>query len=139
MFCTNCGKEIPAGSTKCVFCDKQKNENEYQSSQKVKLIIDRQKRFVGLLVAIEIRIDGEYVTDLKNGNTYEIDLPYGTHNIEFLFLNHSTTSAGTSWWKETLSHTIDCSQEYKQVYISIAVKAKFTKNVPIILEIKKEK
>ena len=91
MICPRCGKELLESETFCSNCGTPVTNLEEQVTSEMqavsqnygpyKLTLRRPKSFVGCLVAYKIYIDDQKVGKIKNGGTFEIELPAGNHSI----------------------------------------------------------
>ena len=91
MICPRCGKELLESETFCSNCGTPVTNLEEQVTSEMqavsqnygpyKLTLRRPKSFVGCLVAYKIYIDNQKVGKIKNGGTFEIELPAGNHSI----------------------------------------------------------
>ena len=73
-YCTNCGKELPAGSAVCPSCGK---------AAEGKITFFRQGSFAAKAIKTEIIIDGRSEGKLGEKETLSVSLPYGTHSVIF--------------------------------------------------------
>ncbi len=97
--CRTCGAELLEGDMFCGVCGTRVNEKESEPVEEppkhvdvnpdakkekkelYRLTINREKSFVGSLVALKIRIDEKEVGKVKNGATLFTSVPEGSHKI----------------------------------------------------------
>ncbi len=129
MICRNCGKEIQEGSKFCTFCGYKFEEDQVAQPniQNVKLIFTRKSKIVGMAMSMNISIDKNKVAVLKNGQTQEIEVSLGQHEI--------IIDTGVDFTKEV----IDCTSEYSKIYFDIVMKFGLVTGKPSIEAIRKEK
>lgn len=83
QYCRNCGNHISVQNTQINY----QQQNNYtnlsisNNSNKCKLTLRRKKAFVASLVAFEIYIDNVKVGKIKNGQTIEVEITIGNHEI----------------------------------------------------------
>ena len=79
MYCNNCGKEIKDDATFCNNCGNKVVQEENDSY----IIFERKKQFYGVLVPINIYLDGKQVASLKSNETEKVLTSVGNHRIAF--------------------------------------------------------
>jgi hypothetical protein len=82
MFCKHCGKEIPDNSNFCLYCGGALSDNKIEKiikNGKTLVIIKREKIFGWGLYKIKIYMDGNFVRDVKSGNTISFEIENGKH------------------------------------------------------------
>ena len=82
MFCKNCGKEMENGQKFCSACGAG-TSNKTNSSGMLKL--KRSFSMADMACAYKIIIDGNEVSEIKQGKEYSCPLPYGTHTLQIKF------------------------------------------------------
>ena len=86
MFCMKCGKELPDGAEFCAFCGTKiggmrEGVVEAPAEKYYTVVIKREKKTFGMAQVYDLFIDGELVSQLKNGGSFTIELPAGQHNF----------------------------------------------------------
>lgn len=134
MFCTNCGKEIPNSSQFCEYCGKTTQNNNTENttqdkSQSIKLLqvtVKRRKKYTGCLVPMYVYIDNQKVAKLKNGESTQIKVPTGKHQVIVEF------------WNGVSKTEVDFSEKYSKMYLEIGIKMGLFTSKAIITQIKGE-
>lgn len=134
MFCTNCGKEIPESSQFCEYCGKTTQnsnaentmQNKPQSSKLLQVTIQRRKKYTGCAVPMSVYIDNQKVAKLKNGESIQIEVPTGKHQVIVEF------------WNGVSKNEVNFSEEYSKMYLEIGIKMGFFTSKAIITQIKGE-
>lgn len=82
MFCKNCGKELEHEEKFCSSCGTSLN-GKTNSNGVLKL--KRSFSLADMACAYKIIIDGNEVSEIKQGKEFACTLPYGTHTIQIKF------------------------------------------------------
>jgi len=77
MYCTKCGEKVENSASFCTKCG-NKLEN-YQGS----IIFARESQFYGVLIPIDIYLDGEKVASVGAGNEVKVATTIGNHRLAF--------------------------------------------------------
>lgn len=80
MKCEKCGNNITEGEKFCAGCGAK---TEYADLTYGSLIITRKKSIYGCAIPFKIFIDGNLKGRISNGETINLEIPYGTHKISF--------------------------------------------------------
>lgn len=85
MFCRKCGCEIPNDSLFCPKCGAQLDGGSIRPSMQTthKLIIDRRSEVYIANPPIKVLIDGNTRLSVGNGQTVEVELTNGHHEVCF--------------------------------------------------------
>ena len=88
MFCTKCGNHIVDGAKFCSKCGQSTNQaaNNITGNNGVgtfTLTINRAKQWFAVNPAVKIIVDGGAEYKIDNGETLNIPITAGTHNIAF--------------------------------------------------------
>lgn len=79
MYCTKCGAEVDNNSSFCTKCgNKLENYNREGS-----IIFARENQFYGVLIPIDIFLDGEKVASVSAGKEVKVSATIGKHRIAF--------------------------------------------------------
>lgn len=125
MFCTNCGKEISDSSQFCEFCGKS-TQNGIQIPKTIQVTLQRRKRFTGCAIQMSIFIDNQKVAKLKNGESTQIEVPAGKHEVIVEF------------WNGVSKTEVDFSEKYSKMYLEIGIKMGLVTSKAVITQIKGE-
>jgi predicted nucleic acid-binding Zn ribbon protein len=125
MFCTNCGKEIPDSSQFCEYCGKS-TQSKLQSTKKIQVTIQRRKKFTGCAIQMSVFIDNQKVAKLKNGESTQIEVPAGKHQVIVEF------------WNGVSKTEVDFSEKYSKMYLEIGIKMGLVTSKAVITQIKGE-
>ena len=125
MFCTNCGKEIPDSSQFCEYCGKS-TQSKLQSTKNIQVTIQRRKKFTGCAIPMSVFIDNQKVAKLKNGESTQIEVPAGKHQVIVEF------------WNGVSKTEVDFSEKYSKMYLEIGIKMGLVTSKAVITQIKGE-
>jgi hypothetical protein len=86
MFCIKCGKEIPDESNFCLYCGilipgKSINNLIKKNEGKTLVVVNCNKEFGWGLYKVKIFIDGNFIKDVKNGNSVSFEIENGKHIV----------------------------------------------------------
>ena len=113
MFCTNCGKEIPDSSQFCEYCGKS-TQSKPQSTKNIQVTIQRRKRFTGCAIPMSVFIDNQKVAKLKNGESTQIEVPAGKHQVIVEFWNGIFKNVFRNRNKNGISYFKSCNYTNKR-------------------------
>ena len=84
--CPDCGKELNGSCIECPDCgyrfEKTKApELEKKNNSTVKVVVERERAFVGSAIASVVSVDGQQVASVNNGETCSFVVTPGLHNF----------------------------------------------------------
>ncbi len=86
MFCSKCGSEMAASSKFCPKCGHpvgQAANGGVTTGNSYTLTVNRAKQWFAVNPAVKIIIDGNAEYKIENGETLDIPISAGAHNIAF--------------------------------------------------------
>lgn len=90
MKCNHCGQDIPTGMLFCTSCGARIQPAESakvaQDKREYRVVFERLSKFYGMAQSFAVKIDGIEVCRLRNGETKEIRLAKGTHQVVIALL-----------------------------------------------------
>jgi hypothetical protein len=119
MFCLKCGKEIPDESNYCLYCGVLLSGNNANSlvkgsGGKTLLDINCKKEFGWGRYKIKIIMDGNFIKEIKNGDSVSFEIENGKHIIY----------CESSWCKR--SDAIEINANSNVINFSVAFPPAFT-------------
>lgn len=87
MKCNRCGHEIAEGMHFCTQCGARLSQEEPRQTagdkSEYRVVFERKNALYALFQAIVVKVDHAEVCRLKNGETKEVRVARGTHEVEF--------------------------------------------------------
>ena len=109
--CSECGREISDKASSCPNCGAP------VKAAGCVVHFERPKRFTGSAVAGPVFIDGQRVGTASNGCSFDVEVSYGQHSVEF-----ETSTAGSLGMNRSNSNTLDIPAGAKRVDVTIGFK-----------------
>ncbi len=125
MYCPKCGNPNTEESEFCAYCGESMNASNSKGGT-VKVVFVRQKNFVGSLVPMYIHLDKNKVATLKNGESYEMEIPCGVHSVI------------VDMWSATSETQINFTSNYGKIEIMVGIQMGMVTNKANILYIRDE-
>ena len=119
MYCNNCGKEIKDDATFCNNCGNKVVQEENDSY----IIFERKEQFYGVLVPINIYLDGKQVASLKSNETKKVLTNVGNHRIAF------------NLWSGNGQYDINITKENRNVKVVFKLSMGLVTSKPKIISI----
>lgn len=79
MFCSKCGNENKDKLKFCTNCGNKLIKEDTDGS----IIFERKKQFYGVLVPVDVFLDGQLVATLKAGENKSVPVSVGDHRLSF--------------------------------------------------------
>ncbi len=110
MFCKNCGKKLEYEEKFCSSCGTSQNS---MADLNGVLKLKRSSSFADMACAYKIIIDGNEVSEIKQGKEFTCTLPYGAHTIQ-IKLQFCTSQCITFTFDSTNSNVqFECYTVFK--------------------------
>lgn len=119
MYCNNCGKEVKDDAIFCNNCGNKVVQEENDSY----IIFERKKQFYGVLVPINIYLDGKQVASLKSNETAKVLTSVGNHRIAF------------NLWSGNGQYDINITKENRNVKVVFKLSMGLVTSKPKIISI----
>lgn len=119
MYCKNCGEELKENNKFCSKCGNKIKLDENDSY----IVFERKKQFYGVLVPIDIYLDGQKVASLKSNESAKVLTTIGNHRLAF------------NLWSGNGQYDINITKENKNVKVIFKLSMGLITSKPKIISI----
>lgn len=119
MFCSKCGENVEKKVKFCPKCGAKLIKEESDAT----IVFQRKKQFYGVLIPIEIYLDGKLVGSVKSNDSITVETTVGAHKIAF------------NLWSGNGQYDVNITKENPNVKVNLKLSMGLVTSKPKIINI----